>query len=216
MKTFKTIVFLLFLYSCKVNDSKVVLTEIEKYGDTSKDFQVLHNNEPMRLDSPIALASVQLFSTKSVFKIEFKVLGEIYGHSFSFRQDGGLFRYLYYVQDSEHFTYGLQYDYTNKIFTETGTPYLDYMEYDSLDERKIFFNFSTFPRSNLDISFSKDSIHFEKVELKKSTFMPLVEVFEYNTTKNDSVVYFKITASKPMVELKNLPSTITKIRKVDF
>ena len=46
--------------------------------------------------------------------------------------------------------------------------------------------------------------------------MPLVEVYEHNTTKQDSVVYFKIMASNPIVELKNLPSTITKIRKVKF
>jgi hypothetical protein len=193
-----------------------VLKEIQKYADTSKYFQLLHNKESVRADSPIALAYVQLYNTKSVFKIDFKVLEVVYGHSFSFRQDGGLFRYLYYVQDEEHFTYGLQYDYTDKIFTETGTPYLDYMESDSLGNKKIFFNFSAFPRSNLEISVSKDSIHFEKVKLKKSTFMPLVEVYEYNTTKQDSVVYFKIMASNPIVELKNLPSTITEIRKVKF
>ena len=216
MKVFKTFILLLFLNSCQVNDSKTVLNEIKKYGDTSKSFQVLYNHEPIRSDSPIAVASVQFFSTKSVFTIDFKVLGEIYGHSFSFRQDGGLARYLYYVQDDKHFTYGLQYDYTNKLFTETGTPYLDYMEYDSLEERKIFFNFSNFPRKNIEVSVSKDSIIFEKVKLKKSTFMPLVEVLEYNASKRDTVIFFRITASKPIVELKNLPSTITEIRKVKF
>jgi len=217
MKIFTVILLVLFLYSCGLNDEKAVLKEIEKYADTSKSFQLLGSNETIRSDSPIALAYLQLYeSTKNIFTIETKVFGELYGHNFFFRQNGELSDYLFYCRDEGHYTYRVKYDYTNKIFTETGTPYLDYMKYDSLENKKIFFNFSAFPRSNLDISVSKDSIHFEKVKLKKSTFMPLVEVYEYNTTKQDSVVYFKIMASKPIVELKNLPSTITEIRKVKF
>lgn len=215
MKLFIFSLFLLSLHSCRPNDGKFVLKEIQKYADTSKDFQLVDSNETVRTDSPISLASVQLYDAKSVFKIDFKVLGEVYGHSFSFRQDGGLFRYLYFSSD-EHYTYGVQYDYSNKVFTEIGTPYVGYVEDDSLDNRKIFFSFSTFPRGNLDISVSKDSINFKNVKLQQSVFMPLVKVYKYNTTKNESIIYFKITASKPLVNLGNLPYSVTSVMKVSF
>jgi hypothetical protein len=192
------------------------MKKLKKFEKESKYFAIISNDSnKIEHDSIKTIALLELYQNKNVFKIETELFQKKYGNYFFFRTNGKLLDYKYLCNEF-HFTYGIEYNVLENRYIEVGAPYLDYMEYNSLTERKIFFNFSTFPRKKLDVSISKDSIRFNKVELKESTFMPFVEVYEYKTTKNDSVVYFKITASKPIVELENLPSTITEIIKVEF
>ena len=109
------------------------------------------------------------------------------------------------MDDNYNFSYGIEYNFSSGNYKETGTPYVDYIENHSDTafkyERNISFLFSTFPRQKLKVSSSNDNNDFKSVKLKKFSYLPFTEAYEYKGPKSDSVIYFKINASNPIVNL---------------
>ncbi len=133
-----------------------------------------------------------------------RLLGDIYGHHFRFRNDS-LTSYKFQC-DNKGFSYGLVQGKQNNFF-EQGSPMVDFWQDKSSskkDSTTYIFYFSKFPRKELTVSYTLDSVKFQTLAIKDSPVMPFLAEGRLTISNQFEGITFRIKAQKILSNLNAL------------
>lgn len=125
-----------------------------------------------------------------------RLLGKIYGHHFRFRNDS-LTTYKFQC-DNKGFSYGLVQG-EQKNFLEQGSPMVDFWPDKSVklkDSTTYIFYFSKFPRKEVTVSYSLDSLNFQALAIKDSPVMPFLAEGRLTISNQFKEIDFRIKTAK--------------------
>ena len=196
--------FIYLAQSCKSkNDNEKVYLEYTHFDSSYS------NNSSKKFDTIVFKNFSTIYfiynNTNDLVKIKARLDSIRYGHFFEFEDQGELKNYYYLVGDDLHNSSEIKSDQGLKRYVEKGSPFVDYMK-NSADSgiKKYSLIFSTFPRKNLQVSYSLNGKDYQPVELHKSRIMPLLKEADIAVDENSKKLFFKITASELFLELTEI------------
>lgn len=144
-------------------------------------------------------------TSNKLLKIRASLDSTQYGHFFEFEKNGDIKNYYYLIGDDLHSSLEIRKDQDSKKYIERGSPFVDYMR-NAPDSGigKYSLLFSTFPRTNLQISFSLDGKDYRSLSLHKSRIMPFLYEVDIPVDKSSNKVFLRIIASKLFLPLSGL------------
>jgi hypothetical protein len=133
-----------------------------------------------------------------------RLIGDIYGHHFRFRNDS-LTTYKFQFEN-KGFSYGLVRGEQNN-FSEQGSPMVDFWQDKTIktkDSSTYVFYFSKFPRSELAVYYSLDSVRFQTLAIKESPIMPFLAEGRLTISNQFEGINFRIQAKTLWSEINAL------------
>ncbi len=134
-----------------------------------------------------------------------RLVGKKYGHRFNFDNQDLLNRYIFDLDDGNHYSYGIELSKSN--YLETGYPCVDRSierSYKSKDSVLQIFFFTTFPRAKVKAFYSYNSTTFTPMELKESPVMPYLKEARIVLPKTLKSINLKVEAEGLIYSLTGL------------
>jgi len=147
---------------------------------------------------------------------------DAYGNFFDFDLRGKINRYLYLAGDGKYDTYRVVYSLDKDKYEEQGSAFVDEFEPTEINDTSNNYSlvFSTFPRKDVEASYSLDRVHYNKLSLKKSNLMPFLDevdvVFSRKHLINGIIIKTKAKNLRlRLIGLSNLKESVDTLRLKD-